>query len=66
MYLIRSLIGRGFIERLMDIEARYEILMQALFGENLIHDVGYIESGLTASWDAIWYSHLRDPSGLTA
>jgi trimethylamine--corrinoid protein Co-methyltransferase len=34
-------------------EAGYEILMQALSGENLIHDVGYIESGLTASWDAI-------------
>lgn len=33
-------------------EAGYEILMQALCGENLIHDVGYIESGLTASWDA--------------
>ncbi len=27
--------------------------MQALSGENLIHDVGYVESGLTASWDAI-------------
>jgi trimethylamine--corrinoid protein Co-methyltransferase len=34
-------------------EAGYEILAQALSGENLIHDVGYIESGLTASWDAI-------------
>ena len=34
-------------------EAGYEILMQALSGENLIHDVGYIESGLTASWDLI-------------
>ena len=34
-------------------EAGYEILMQALCGENLIHDVGYIESGLTASWDAL-------------
>jgi len=34
-------------------EAGYEILMQALSGENLIHDVGYVESGLTASWDAI-------------
>jgi trimethylamine--corrinoid protein Co-methyltransferase len=34
-------------------EAGYEILMQALYGENLIHDVGFIESGLTASWDAI-------------
>jgi trimethylamine--corrinoid protein Co-methyltransferase len=34
-------------------EAGYEILMQALSGENLIHDVGYIESGLTASWDSI-------------
>ncbi len=34
-------------------EAGYEILMQALCGENLIHDVGYIESGLTASWDAV-------------
>lgn len=34
-------------------EAGYEILMQALSGENLIHDVGYIESGLTASWDAL-------------
>ena len=32
-------------------EAGYEILAQALCGENLIHDVGYIESGLTASWD---------------
>ena len=34
-------------------EAGYEILMQALSGENLIHDVGYLESGLTASWDSI-------------
>lgn len=34
-------------------EAGYEILMQALCGENLIHDVGYMESGLTASWDAL-------------
>jgi trimethylamine--corrinoid protein Co-methyltransferase len=34
-------------------EGGYEILMQALSGENLIHDVGYVESGLTASWDAI-------------
>jgi len=34
-------------------EAGNEILMQALCGENLIHDVGYIESGLTASWDAL-------------
>lgn len=34
-------------------EAGYEILMQALSGENLIHDVGYVESGLTASWDSI-------------
>jgi len=34
-------------------EAGYEILMQALCGENLIHDVGYLESGLTASWEAV-------------
>lgn len=34
-------------------EAGYEILMQALSGEHLIHDIGYMESGLTASWDAI-------------
>jgi trimethylamine--corrinoid protein Co-methyltransferase len=34
-------------------EAGYEILAQGLSGENLIHDVGYVESGLTASWDAI-------------
>ena len=34
-------------------EEGYEILTQALSGENLIHDVGYVESGLTASWDAI-------------
>ena len=34
-------------------EAGYEILMQALSGENMIHDVGYLESGLTASWDSI-------------
>ena len=34
-------------------EAGYEILMQALCGENLIHDVGYVESGLAASWDAL-------------
>jgi trimethylamine--corrinoid protein Co-methyltransferase len=34
-------------------EAGYEILMQALSGENLIHDVGYLESGLTASLDSI-------------
>jgi len=34
-------------------EAGNEILMQAPCGENLIHDVGYIESGLTASWDAL-------------
>jgi trimethylamine--corrinoid protein Co-methyltransferase len=34
-------------------ETGYEILMHALSGENLIHDVGYIESGLTASWDSI-------------
>ena len=34
-------------------ESGSEILMQALCGENLIHDVGYVESGLTASWDAI-------------
>lgn len=34
-------------------EAGYEILMQALSGDNLIHDVGYLESGLTASWDSI-------------
>lgn len=34
-------------------EAGYEILMQALSGENLIHDVGYLESGLTASFDSI-------------
>ena len=38
-------------------EAGYEILMQALSGENLIHDVGYIESGLTASWDALVMCH---------
>ena len=34
-------------------EAGYEIFMHALCGENLIHDVGYLESGLTASWDLI-------------
>ncbi len=34
-------------------EAGYEILMQALSGENLIHDVGYIESGLTASYASL-------------
>jgi trimethylamine--corrinoid protein Co-methyltransferase len=34
-------------------EAGHEILMQSLCGENLIHDVGYIESGLTASWDSM-------------
>jgi len=34
-------------------ESGQEILLQALCGENLIHDVGYIESGLTASWDAM-------------
>ncbi len=34
-------------------ESGYEILTQAMCGENLIHDVGYLESGLTASWDAI-------------
>ncbi len=34
-------------------EAGVEIMMQAIGGENLIHDVGYIESGLTASWDSI-------------
>ena len=34
-------------------ESGCEILMQAMCGENLIHDVGYVESGLTASWDAI-------------
>ena len=34
-------------------ESGYEILMQALCGENLIHDVGYIESGLTCSWDSL-------------
>ena len=34
-------------------ESGYEILAQALCGENLIHDVGYIESGLTASWDSM-------------
>jgi trimethylamine--corrinoid protein Co-methyltransferase len=38
-------------------EAGYEILMQALCGENLIHDVGYLESGLTASWDCIVMSN---------
>lgn len=38
-------------------EAGYEILMQAISGENLIHDVGYIESGLTASWDALVMSN---------
>jgi trimethylamine--corrinoid protein Co-methyltransferase len=38
-------------------EAGYEILMQALCGENLIHDVGYMESGLTASWDSIVMSN---------
>jgi trimethylamine--corrinoid protein Co-methyltransferase len=30
-----------------------EIHIQAIHGENLIHDVGYIESGLTSSCDAI-------------
>jgi len=34
-------------------EYGYEILAQALCGENLIHDVGYIESGLTASPDGM-------------
>ncbi|MBW2148113.1 MAG: trimethylamine methyltransferase family protein [Deltaproteobacteria bacterium] len=34
-------------------EAGVEIMMQAVGGENLIHDVGYIESGLTSSWDSI-------------
>ena len=34
-------------------ESGSEILMQALSGENLIHDVGYVESGLTGSWDAL-------------
>ena len=34
-------------------EAGYEILMHALCGENLIHDVGYLESGLTGSWDMV-------------
>ncbi|NWG12622.1 MAG: trimethylamine methyltransferase family protein [Acidobacteria bacterium] len=34
-------------------EAGCEIFMQALSGENLIHDVGYLESGLTASLDSI-------------
>ncbi len=34
-------------------ESGYEILTQAYCGENLIHDVGYVESGLTASWDAL-------------
>jgi trimethylamine--corrinoid protein Co-methyltransferase len=41
------------VDQQVGFEAGYEILMQALSGENLIHDVGYMESGLTASWDAI-------------
>jgi trimethylamine--corrinoid protein Co-methyltransferase len=38
------------IDQQAGFEAGYEILAQALWGENLIHDVGYVESGLTASW----------------
>ena len=41
------------IDQQAGFEYGYEILTQALCGENLIHDVGYVESGLTASWDAI-------------
>jgi trimethylamine---corrinoid protein Co-methyltransferase len=32
-------------------EASQNILVAALTGANLVHDVGYMESGLTASWD---------------
>jgi len=34
-------------------EAGYEILAQALSGENLIHDVGYMEAGMTSSLQSL-------------
>ena len=34
-------------------EAAYEILLARLSGSNLVHDVGYINSGLTASMESI-------------
>ena len=34
-------------------EAGYEILAQALTGENLIHDVGYMEAGMTSSLESV-------------
>lgn len=33
------------------LEAGQNILVSALAGSNLVHDVGYMECGLTASWD---------------
>ena len=38
-------------------EAGYEILVQALCGENLIHDVGYMEAGMTSSLESLVMCH---------
>ena len=35
------------------IEATFSLLQAGLAGSSLLHDVGYIESGLTASWELI-------------
>jgi len=35
------------------IEASFSLLQAGLVGSNLIHDIGYMESGLTACWELI-------------
>lgn len=37
-------------------EAAYSLLLEALAGGNLIHDIGYVDSGLTADFSTIYFS----------
>lgn len=37
-------------------EAAYSLLLEALAGGNLIHDIGYVDSGLTADFSMIYFS----------
>ncbi|NLA27973.1 MAG: trimethylamine methyltransferase [Firmicutes bacterium] len=37
-------------------EAAYSLLLEALSGGNLIHDIGYVDSGLTADFSMVYFS----------
>jgi len=41
------------LDQQVAIEASLSLLQAGLAGSNLVHDVGYMESGLTASWELI-------------